>query len=91
MVHNGIEYSMMQGYAEGFELMSKSTYNLDLAKIADLWMKGSVVRSWLLDLIAEQLKTAAIKNYLIEVDEPLRGQPPVRAPDRDRAGRADGP
>ena len=53
MVHNGIEYSMMQGYAEGFELMSKSEhYNLDLAKIADVWMHGSVVRSWLLELAA---------------------------------------
>ncbi len=56
MVHNGIEYSMMQGYAEGFELMSKSEYNLDLAKIAALWMHGSVVRSWLLELTAGALK-----------------------------------
>ncbi|HXV69037.1 MAG TPA: decarboxylating 6-phosphogluconate dehydrogenase [Nitrospira sp.] len=56
MVHNGIEYSMMQGYAEGFELMSKSQYNLDLARIADLWMHGSVVRSWLLELAAGALK-----------------------------------
>ncbi|MDH5669025.1 MAG: decarboxylating 6-phosphogluconate dehydrogenase [Nitrospira sp.] len=56
MVHNGIEYSMMQGYAEGFELMSKSPYQLDLARIADLWMHGSVVRSWLLELAADALK-----------------------------------
>ena len=56
MVHNGIEYSMMQGYSEGFELMSKSEYNLDLANIADLWMHGSVVRSWLLELAAGALK-----------------------------------
>ncbi len=56
MVHNGIEYSMMQGYAEGFELMSKSEYQLDLPKIADLWMQGSVVRSWLLELTAGALK-----------------------------------
>lgn len=56
MVHNGIEYSMMQGYSEGFELMSKSDYNLDLANIADLWMHGSVVRSWLLELAAGALK-----------------------------------
>src|SRR6266545_4810378 len=55
MVHNGIEYSMMQGYAEGFELMAKSEYKLDLAKIADLWMHGSVVRSWLLELAAGAL------------------------------------
>jgi 6-phosphogluconate dehydrogenase len=56
MVHNGIEYSLMQGYAEGFELMSKSDYRLDLARIADLWMQGSVVRSWLLELVASALK-----------------------------------
>lgn len=56
MVHNGIEYSMMQGYAEGFELMSKSEYKLNLAHIADLWMQGSVVRSWLLELAASALK-----------------------------------
>lgn len=56
MVHNGIEYSMMQGYAEGFELMAKSDYKLDLARIADLWMHGSVVRSWLLELAAGALK-----------------------------------
>jgi 6-phosphogluconate dehydrogenase len=56
MVHNGIEYSMMQGYAEGFELMSKSEYRLDLARVADLWMHGSVVRSWLLELAAGALK-----------------------------------
>jgi len=56
MVHNGIEYSMMQGYAEGFELMSKSEYKLDLGNIADLWMHGSVVRSWLLELAVGALK-----------------------------------
>ena len=56
MVHNGIEYSMMQGYAEGFELMAKSEYKLDLARVADLWMHGSVVRSWLLELAAGALK-----------------------------------
>lgn len=56
MVHNGIEYSMMQGYAEGFELMSKSDYGLDLARIANLWMQGSVVRSWLLELASSALK-----------------------------------
>lgn len=55
MVHNGIEYSLMQGYAEGFELMAKSDYRLDLAKIARLWLQGSVVRSWLLELAADAL------------------------------------
>ena len=55
MVHNGIEYSLMQAYAEGFELMAKSEYRLDLPKIAHLWMHGSVVRSWLLELAADAL------------------------------------
>jgi 6-phosphogluconate dehydrogenase len=52
MVHNGIEYSLMQGYAEGFELLHKSEYGLDVEKIAKLWGQGSVVRSWLLELAA---------------------------------------
>ena len=56
MVHNGIEYGLMQAYAEGFEIMQASRYDLDLAKIADLWMQGSVVRSWLLELTANALK-----------------------------------
>ena len=55
MIHNGIEYAMMQAYAEGFELMSESEYGLDLAKIAHLWNQGSVVRSWLLELTAGAL------------------------------------
>jgi len=73
MVHNGIEYSMMQGYAEGFELMSKSDYQLDLAKIADLWMHGSVVRSWLLELTAGALKQdpklEGLKGYVQDSGE----------------------
>lgn len=56
MVHNGIEYGLMQAYAEGFALMRKrEEYNLDLAQIAQIWRYGSVVRSWLLDLTAEAL------------------------------------
>jgi len=51
MVHNGIEYGMMQAYAEGFEILHASDYELDLARVADLWMHGSVVRSWLLELL----------------------------------------
>jgi 6-phosphogluconate dehydrogenase len=51
MIHNGIEYGMMQAYAEGFEIMHASEYEIDLAKVADLWMHGSVVRSWLLELL----------------------------------------
>jgi 6-phosphogluconate dehydrogenase len=52
MVHNGIEYGMMQAYAEGFDLFDKSEYELDNGKIAHLWMQGSVVRSWLCELAA---------------------------------------
>jgi 6-phosphogluconate dehydrogenase len=56
MVHNGIEYGMMQAYAEGFELLQATEWDLDLASIADLWNQGSVVRSWLLELAADALK-----------------------------------
>jgi 6-phosphogluconate dehydrogenase len=55
MVHNGIEYGMMQAIAEGFSLMHKSPYGLDLAEIANLWMQGSVVRSWLVELAGRAL------------------------------------
>jgi len=60
MIHNGIEYGMMQAYAEGFEIMkAKSEMNLDLYQISEIWRYGSVVRSWLLDLIANALKDDA--------------------------------
>jgi 6-phosphogluconate dehydrogenase len=52
MVHNGIEYGLMQAYAEGFELMNASEFDFDLGAVAELWRHGSVVRSWLLDLLA---------------------------------------
>jgi 6-phosphogluconate dehydrogenase len=52
MVHNGIEYGLMQAYAEGFDLFDKCEYELDNAKIAHLWNQGSVVRSWLCELAA---------------------------------------
>ena len=56
MVHNGIEYGLMQAYAEGFALMQKKTdFKLDLHQIAEIWRNGSVVRSWLLDLTAATL------------------------------------
>ncbi|MDA1036358.1 MAG: decarboxylating 6-phosphogluconate dehydrogenase [Chloroflexi bacterium] len=56
MVHNGIEYGLMQAYAEGFELMrAKELFHLDMAQIAELWKHGSVVRSWLLELTADSL------------------------------------
>jgi 6-phosphogluconate dehydrogenase len=56
MVHNGIEYGMMQAYAEGFELLEATDWDLDMAKIADLWNQGSVVRSWLLELAADAFR-----------------------------------
>jgi 6-phosphogluconate dehydrogenase len=57
MIHNGIEYGMMQSFAEGLELLrGKKEFNLDLAEITELWRHSSVVRSWLLDLTAEALK-----------------------------------
>ena len=56
MVHNGIEYGMMQAYAEGFELMSQSGFELDLSDIAGIWRYGSVVRSWLLELLCQALE-----------------------------------
>ena len=73
MVHNGIEYSLMQSYAEGFELMAKSEYQLNLPKIADLWMHGSVVRSWLLELAAHALaqdpRLEKLKGYVEDSGE----------------------
>jgi 6-phosphogluconate dehydrogenase len=51
MVHNGVEYGLMEAYAEGFEIMHASDYDLDMQKIAHLWNQGSVVRSWLLELL----------------------------------------
>lgn len=57
MVHNGVEYGLMQAYAEGFELLAaKEEFDLDLPAIAQTWRHGSVVRSWLLDLAAHALK-----------------------------------
>ena len=50
MVHNGVEYGMMQAYAEGFDILKASPYGLDMTKISHLWNQGSVVRSWLLEL-----------------------------------------
>ncbi len=57
MVHNGIEYGLMQAYAEGFEIMHASDYGLDLAAISEMWMHGSVVRSWLLELAVRAFRS----------------------------------
>jgi len=57
MIHNGIEYGMMQAYAEGFEILkAKDAFNLDLHQISEIWRYGSVIRSWLLDLTARALE-----------------------------------
>ena len=73
MIHNGIEYGLMQAYAEGFELMHASDYQIDLGAIAKLWNQGSVVRSWLLELtaraLAEDADLSALKGYVEDSGE----------------------
>jgi 6-phosphogluconate dehydrogenase len=74
MVHNGIEYGLMQAYAEGFEVMAKSEFELDLNEIAGIWRYGSVVRSWLLELLHDALEKGGndlphIKGYVEDSGE----------------------
>jgi 6-phosphogluconate dehydrogenase len=74
MVHNGIEYGMMQAYAEGFEIMrARKDFNLNLHSIASAWRYGSVVRSWLLDLteaaLREDPELAGLKGYVEDSGE----------------------
>jgi 6-phosphogluconate dehydrogenase len=74
MVHNGIEYGLMQAYAEGFEVLERSEFDLDLHEIAGIWRYGSVVRSWLLELLhsafeLEGGKLEAIKGYVEDSGE----------------------
>jgi 6-phosphogluconate dehydrogenase len=73
MVHNGIEYGLMQAYAEGFEIMHASDYHLDLHAIAGLWGQGSVVRSWLLELLTDALAAdqdlANLKGWVADSGE----------------------
>jgi 6-phosphogluconate dehydrogenase len=75
MVHNGIEYALMQAYAEGFEIMKQSRVypGMDMHAIAEAWREGSVVRSWLLDLIADGLgkdpELADLKGYVEDTGE----------------------
>jgi 6-phosphogluconate dehydrogenase len=67
MVHNGIEYGMMQAYGEGYELLAASELGVDMGKAIEVWRHGSVVRSWLLDLLAKALaedpQLASIRGY----------------------------
>jgi len=74
MVHNGIEYGLMQAYAEGFEVMKDSEFDLDLTEIAGIWRYGSVVRSWLLELLyaafeQEGSDLAGIRGYVEDSGE----------------------
>jgi 6-phosphogluconate dehydrogenase len=73
MVHNGIEYGLMQAYAEGFELLRASEFRYDLGRLAALWGRGSVVRSWLLELLTSALKKdadlAGIRGYVEDSGE----------------------
>ena len=73
MIHNGIEYGMLQAYGEGFELLKASQFDLDLGKISHLWNQGSVVRSWLLELAESAFekdpKLSSIKGYVEDSGE----------------------
>lgn len=73
MVHNGIEYAMMQAYAEGFELLAASEYGYDLGKLSGVWNRGSVVRSWLLELAERAFnkdpKLEGLKAYVEDSGE----------------------
>ena len=73
MVHNGIEYGMLAAYGEGFEIMDRSPFDLDLEAIAGIWRNGSVVRSWLLDLLHDALEKdpelASIRGYVDDSGE----------------------
>jgi 6-phosphogluconate dehydrogenase len=73
MVHNGIEYGMMQAYAEGFEIIEKSPFNIDLQAVSKVWQQGSVVRSWLLELVSlalkEDPKLSKITDYVDDSGE----------------------
>jgi 6-phosphogluconate dehydrogenase len=73
MVHNGIEYGLLQSFGEGFEILNASVYDLDLRQVAELWRHGSVVRSWLLDLLALALsrdpELAKVKDYVEDSGE----------------------
>jgi 6-phosphogluconate dehydrogenase len=73
MVHNGIEYGLMQAYGEGFEILEKSEFDLDLPATAEVWRHSSVIQSWLLDLLARALsedpKLEHIKGYVDDSGE----------------------
>ena len=74
MVHNGVEYALMQAYAEGLELLeAREDFDLDLAAICENWGRGSVIRSWLLELTADELaddpKLERLSSYVEDSGE----------------------
>ena len=73
MIHNGIEYGMLQAYGEGFEIMNASNYKLDFSKISHLWNQGSVIRSWLLELAQDAFgknpRLSGIDSYVEDSGE----------------------
>jgi 6-phosphogluconate dehydrogenase len=89
MVHNGIEYGLMQAYAEGFDILKNANidalppehrFNFDLADIAEVWRRGSVIPSWLLDLTASALaNNPALSNYSGVVEDSGEGRWTVNA------------
>jgi 6-phosphogluconate dehydrogenase len=80
MVHNGVEYGMMQAFAEGFEVLEKSDYLLDLAQVGKIWQHGSVVRSWLLDLAVSAFdKDPKLANLEGWVDDSGEGRWTIEA------------
>jgi 6-phosphogluconate dehydrogenase len=75
MVHNGVEYALMQAYGEGFELLEKSEFDIDTSQVAEVWRHGSVVRSWLLDLAASALtKDPHLEELSDKVDDSGEGR-----------------
>jgi 6-phosphogluconate dehydrogenase len=75
MVHNGIEYGLLAAYGEGFEIMHASEFDLDLARIASIWRYGSVVRSWLLDLLVDALqKDPGLESVMGYVEDSGEGR-----------------
>lgn len=80
MVHNGVEYGLMQAYGEGFEILEKSQFDFDLQQVASVWCYGSVVRSWLLELLVLAFKDdPGLKNIRGYVDDTGEGRWTVQA------------
>ncbi len=74
MVHNGIEYGMMQSLGEGFEILKESGYDFDMRQLADLWNHGSVIRSWLLELIERAFTDSDIEEIRSYVEDSGEGR-----------------